>query len=153
VRPARLVDEQLPEIIVDGLFDASDARGGYDELAFVAEQYVLGWGGIDAVLEVRDESCFVVPAEFIAAVCAVADIACPAQIEETGLVVAEIAFDEGVEFARVVDVGLEEDGSFGEVVPAIENVVEVCFGFSSHVWELNHLVRIRFLLDLLVVSR
>ena len=47
-----------------------------------------------------------------------------------------------------MDVCLEEDCVAGKGIPLRQDVVEVCFAFSTDVWQLSNVVDVEFFLDL-----
>ena len=77
--PATLIDESLPKIVVDGLVDTAYTSGRDNELALVTYRHIIAAIRVDLVMNLRKESCVVVPEELVAARAALAEIL-PTQI-------------------------------------------------------------------------
>lgn len=144
VGPAVRVDKGVADVGVDGLVDAADALGRRDELALVREQHLVARGRVgDARVQAREQARRVLEAEAVAARVAVADLARPPQVQHPRAHRVEVVADPGVELARVVHVGLQEQRVLGERVPVVQDVVEVCLAFAADVRDVSHVVRAR----------
>lgn len=144
VGPAVGVDEGVADVGVDGFVDAADTLGRRDELAFVREQHLVARRRVgDARVQAREQVRRVLEAEAVAARIAVADLARPAQVQHPRAHGIEVVADPGVELARVVHIGLEEQRVLGERVPVVEDMVEVRLAFAADVRDQSHVVRAR----------
>lgn len=128
MRPAVLIREGLPEGIVYIFADTPNVCRGDDELPFVAEDNVITGGRrsiVHVCMELGEHVCGVGPdgEKAITAVCAIADGTGPAQVEKSGLRSDIVIANVLVQFAWIMNTGLQEDSLVCEAVPSVENVV------------------------------
>ena len=88
---------------------------------------------VDFRISLRDKLDFVGPKEAVRARVAVAECADPCQVQVAGAGAEKVVCYPCVEFAGIVDFGLQEQGLLRECVPAAEDMVEVGFAFAAHV--------------------
>lgn len=141
MRPTALIHKRFSQVVVDGLPYPADSSCGYNELALVREKYFIAFSRVvDLLVDGWKKMCVIVESPVIGARMAVADFPTPSQVQHTRSFGDEVVSDSRVEFARVVDVGLEEECLVGEGIPLGEDVVEVRFSFSADVGENGYVV-------------